>query len=263
MDTLTHRVYECAHTRAAVREAVPQWFWEEAARRAAGDRFWTLGACPNPSDLAPQPPTALDVHVEYKDEGYRGRDGAELIAIGDRAYVDGSCTTPTVKGLARASCAVVQTDEAGRPIKVLQAAVPRHLPQTAQSAEYLGIAIAINAIRRATVVVGDCLNVVRAMNGEGRTPFAATRMYAGLLLSTRADPERRRMAGVIQWTRAHRQIVGDETPEVLRDIKGNEEADVAAKDALHIPPPSGTTPGPSWSTTTGEYHMLSRRSSRL
>ncbi len=239
-----------------------QWCWEEAARKAAGDRFWTLGACPNPADLAPQPPTTLDVLVEYKDEDYRERDGADLVAIGGRACVDGSCTTPTVKGLARASCAVVQTDEAGRPIKVLQAAVPRHLLQTAQSAEYLGIAIALNAIRRATVLVGDCLNVVRAMNGEGRSPLAPTRMYAGLLMSTRADPERRRLAGVIQWTSAQRQIVGDENPEVLRDIKGNEKADVAAKNALHAHPPSGPMLLPSWSITTNGYIMWLRLSSR-
>ncbi len=56
LDTLTHRVYDCIHTKAAVREAVPQWFWEEASRKAAGDRFWTLGGLPEPSRLgAPAP----------------------------------------------------------------------------------------------------------------------------------------------------------------------------------------------------------------
>ncbi len=238
-DTLAHRVYECTHTAAAVAAAVPSWFIEEAKRKAAGDRFWTTGACPSPVDLAPPPVGDLNVVVEYLDEGLRDRDGEDILAIRGRAYWDGSATTSVVKGLTRAACAVVQTDEDGRPTKVLQAAVPRHLPQTAQAAEFMGLGVVFKALRAQTSVVGDCLNVVRAANGLARNALAHNHMYAGLTLSTYEQPERRRWAGEICWTRAHRKPTGRESAEEPRDMRGNEAADAAAKEALQAHPALG------------------------
>ncbi len=239
-DTLTHRVYECTHTAAAVAAAVPSWFLDEAKRKAAGDSFWTTGACPSPVDLAPPPVNDLRVEVETLDEGTRASDGEDIMAIRGRAYWDGSATTSVVKGLTRAACAVVQTDEEGRPMKILQAAVPRHLPQTAQAAEFMGLGIVFKALRARTSVVGDCLNVVRAANGLARNALAQGHMYAGLTLSTYEQPERRRWAGEIAWTRAHRKPTGRESADELRDMKGNEAADAAAKDALLAHPALGT-----------------------
>ncbi len=238
LDTLTHRVYGCPCTASAVKAVVPPWFWEEAARTAQGNRFWTTGICPDPGDLAPQPPTSLDVKVKILDEAVREENG-ELIAIGGRAYFDGSCTAPAIRSMARASCAVVQTDENGRPVKALQAAVPRHLPQTAQAAEHLGLGITVHALRRSTAVVGDCLSVVKAANGACREVLAATRMYAGILLAANAVPERRRLAGTIQWTRAHRTATGEESESERRDIRGNAAADEEARDALGEHPQLG------------------------
>ncbi len=47
------------------------------------------------------------------------------------------------------------------------------------------------------------------------------------------------MAGTIRWTRAHRKVRGDESQEELRDIRGNEAADEAAKSARDLHPPIG------------------------
>ncbi len=92
----------------------------------SGNSFWTTGVCPSPVDLAPLPEPGLNVIVE----DLRGEDRApeeDLVAVGGWVYFDGSCTTPSVRGLARAACSTVQTDDAGVPMKILQAAVPRRL----------------------------------------------------------------------------------------------------------------------------------------
>ncbi len=232
LDTLTHRVYQCVHTSAAVKAAVPRWFWEEAVGAAPGNGFWTTGVCPHPADLAPPPCLDLNIVVDANAGALLGDDDADMVAVGGRIYVDGSCTTPAVRSLARAACAVVQTDEEGRPTKTLQIAVPRHLPQTAQAAEFLGLGIAIRALRRGAIIIGDCLNVVNAANGVGRNAMAPTRMYAGILMEMLADPDKRRMAGTILWTKAHRDARDDDPPEVRRDIAGNAAADKAAKEAI-------------------------------
>ncbi len=234
-DTMAHRVYGCACTAAAVGAVVPRWFMEEARRAASGDRFWTTGICPNPVDLAPLPAKDLQVVVEkLEDDDAMGGDGGQddLIAVRGRVYWDGSATTSTVRGLTRAACAIVQTDAAGKPTKVLQAAVPRHLPQTAQSAEFLGLGLVFQALRGPTAVIGDCINVVRAANGTARGALGHRQMYAGITLSTYGQPERRKWAGEILWTRAHRKLRGGEDEDELRDIRGNAAADEAAKGAL-------------------------------
>ncbi len=239
LDTLAHRVYECPCTAAAVQAAVPKWFWREAGRKASGCTFWTTGVCPNPADLAPLPDTALNVIVEKVGPAAHEGESGGLMAIRGRAYFDGSCTTPVIRRMARAACAIAQTDEEGSPLKILQAAVPRHLPQSAQAAEFLGYAITVRAVEGPTAVVGDCMNVVRAANGVGRNVLAPNRVYAGLVLSTYAQPDKKKMAGVVAWTKAHRTLSGSETPQELRDFRGNEAADSAAKAALDYHPRIG------------------------
>ncbi len=238
LDTLTHRVYECPCSEAAVRAVVPNWFWHEARRSAAGCRFWTTGVCPNPADLAPPPEAEMNVIVEKVGNYDDADEVGNIMAIRGRAYIDGSCTTPSVKRLARAACGIAQTNDRGEPQKLLHAAVPRHLPQTAQAAEHLGYALVVKAVEQETTVVGDCMNVVQAANA-GRGALAPSRVYAGLVLSTFSQPRKRRMVGTVEWTRAHRTLAGDEDPDTLRDIKGNDAADAAAKAALAYHPPIG------------------------
>ncbi len=239
-DTLTHRVYECPHSEEAVKAAVPDWFWTEARRTAAGSSFWTTGICPNPADLAPPPDVELTVTCERLGAGDGQAENDGLMDIKGWAYIDGSATTPAIRGMARAGCAIVNTDDQDTPLKILRAAVPRHLPQTAQAAEFLAYGLVVGALRGQTTITGDCLNVINAANGHARNVLAHTKTYAGILLSTIAIPERRRLAGHVRWTRAHQKAKGDEPPDVLRDIKGNDAADAAAKEAVGNHPSLGT-----------------------
>ncbi len=238
-DTLTHRVYECPESEATVRASVPAWFWQEAQRAASSSSFWTTGICPSPVDLAPMPDTKLTVTCERTSAGGDAEEGESLLDMEGHLYIDGSCTTPMVRELARAGCSIVRTNAEGTPTKILRAAVPRHLPQTAQAGEYLAYGIVMKALSGAATITGDCRNVVDAANGTVRNALAHTKMYAGILLSAFADPRKRQWAGQIKWTRAHCKATGEEPRDVLRDIKGNEAADAAAKEAVGDHPPLG------------------------
>ncbi len=235
-DTVDHRTYSCPATRAAVRAAVPAWFWREAQRTSARGKFWTTACFPHPADVAPLPRS--DMHCQVERLGDHG-SGDGLMDIGDHVYVDGSSTAHVIKDLARAGCAVVQTTADGTPTKILQVPVPLHLPQTSQASEHLGMGIVFVSLKRAARVVGDCLNVVRAVTGAARRALDPRSMYAGLTLTTRADPERRRLATAVEWTKAHRKPTGNEPPDVARDIKGNDAADEAARQAVKLHPPLG------------------------
>ncbi len=175
---------------------------------------------------------------ELTSGGALQADG-DLTGISGRAYVDGSCTAPLVRGMARASCAIVQTDGEGTPSKILRVPVPRHLPQTAQAAEFLGLGLAVDKLVGDTIITGDCLNVVRAANGAGRDPLGHNKVYAGIVMAMFAQPDKKRWAGTVQWTKAHRVVTGREPPDVLRDIKGNAAADAAAKSAVALHPALG------------------------
>ncbi len=66
------------------------------------------------------------------------------------------------------------------------------------------MAVAIALVKRAAVVVGDCLNVVRDATSASRRLLAANRMYGGLVLAFSRNPDQRRLVSEIRWTKAHR-----------------------------------------------------------
>ncbi len=235
-DTVRHRVYRCPCTEAAVRAAVPQWFWAEAQRTDAAGTFWLNACFPHPADVAPPPRSDLLCEVEWRRP--RG-EGEQLTDVGGHLYVDGSSSAHAIRDMSRAGCAVVETAADGTPTKVLRIPVPGHLPQTSQCSEYLGMAMVFASIQRAAQVFGDCLNVVRAINGVARRALDARSKYAGIVLTTHADPGRRRLAQSVTWTKAHRAARDDDPPEVARDIRGNAAADAAAKEAAQLHPSAG------------------------
>jgi ribonuclease HI len=235
-DTVHHRTYDCVHTETIVRAAVPRWFWQEAQRAAAGDPFWTTGVFPHPADLAPPPRQDLYCEVEQHQPGPDGSfDPPACTAVKGKAYIDGSCEPSPIRGLARASCALVTCTASGQPIKTLQCPVPRHLPQTSQSAEYLIAAVAFECLRGTTEVIGDCLNVVKAYAAGVHKALAPTRKYAGLVAASFKDPDKRRL-GTLRWTKAHRAASGQETADEAADIRGNAAADAAAGQAMALHP---------------------------
>ncbi len=84
-----------------------------------------------------------------------------------------------IRGLARASCALVACDGDGRPTKTLQLPVPRHLPQTSQAAEHFIAAVAYECLRGSAELIGDCLGVVKAFTSDIRRALAPTRKTRG------------------------------------------------------------------------------------
>ncbi len=237
-DTIDHRVYECPHTRDAVEAAVPAWFWREAQRDRSRSPFWTTAIMPHPADLAPAPRGGMYCEVErHHEEDAQGREQGDLMRVFGRTYVDGSCKPSPIRGLARASCSLVVYGDGSAPVKTISMPVPPHLPQTAQAGENLGMALGYLHASGPTDLVGDCLGVVRAFSSAALKILAPSRKYAGLALA--AFRPRPKGEVTARWTKAHRTLNGQETEEELRDFRGNDAADKAAKEAIQLHPQRG------------------------
>ncbi len=259
-DTPNHRVYGCSKTEDAVRKAVPRWFWLESQRAAVLGPFWTTAIVPHPADVAPPPHDLLhmqvdvDRHLEEEDDDARKaardngcggpdgedpRDPHQRAQMGGWCYFDGSCRPSPYRDMSRAGCSAIEVNAAGAMIRSLEAVVPRHLPQTAQSAEFLGMTLGFEYVRRTARFIGDCLGTVRAMAARPGRAIAAGARYAGLVLDTHRVPERRKLVEEIRWTRAHRAMTGGEGPDERRDIVANAKADELAKSAVGLHPSFG------------------------
>ncbi len=134
---------------------------------------------------------------------------------------------------------MVMVDARGAVLRRGLVAVPDHLPQTSHTAEGLALVVSIRSLTHEARVSGDCKSVVEAANAPCARLLAARRKLGGLLADTLRDPARRRLAGGIKWVKAHRQLHGGEDPETERDIRGNNAADEAAKEARVLHPPPG------------------------
>ncbi len=239
-DTVHHRVYRCSATCQTVKAKVPRWFWEEAQRSDPRDRFWVTAIFPHPEDLAARP--AADVLLQFS-RGAVGDEAAEAegpagTTVEGEIYIDGSCTTSTISGLARAGCAIVQM-QGLRVVKKALAAVPDYMPQTAQAAEHLGMALAYRYVEGPSNLIGDCLGVVKALNATMASMLAKGRRYAGLMADTLRDPGRRRLVQSVRWVKAHRTHVEGMSEQEAMDVAGNNAADAAAKEAVKLHPRPG------------------------
>jgi ribonuclease HI len=154
-------------------------------------------------------------------------------------YFDGSCKPSPIRDLARAACAIIEVNRSGVPVRTIEATVPWDLPQTAQCAEHLAMAMGYHHVARQAAFVGDCLNVVRAMDGKSRKALAPTSRYAGLVLATHSHPEKRRLVTEVRWTKAHRTATGHEDAQESLDIRANALADNLAKSAVELHAPLG------------------------
>ncbi len=176
--------------------------------------------------------------VERHDGGEaQGGDQGDLMRVFGRTYIDGSCKPSAIRGLARASCSLVVYGDGLVPVKTISMPVPPHLPQTAQAGENLGMALGYLHASGPTNLVGDCLGVVRAFASAALRILAPSRKYAGLALA--AFRPRPKGEVTARWTKAHRTLNGQETEEELRDFRGNDAADRAAKEAVQLHPQRG------------------------
>ncbi len=245
-DTERHRIYGCCKSAETVAAAVPAWFIEEARKADPADPFWVTGVFPHPADLAPLPASGVTIVWDDGPEDVqeqRRRDGAPEpptgAAFGGNVYFDGSSAPHVIRDLSRAAAAVVMVDDNGGVMRRGLAAVPNHLPQTSQAAEGLGLAVSIRSLEKKATVHGDCLAVVNAANAPGASLVAGRRKHGGLLMDILRDPDRRRLAGDIKWVKAHRRARDDDGADTLRDIRGNDAADLAANEARDLHPDIG------------------------
>ncbi len=167
------------------------------------------------------------------------RNAHQKAQLGGLVFFDGSCAPSHIRDLARAACAITEVDQEGNMRRSLEVAVPWELPQTAQCAEHLAMAMGFEYVARESEFVGDCLNVTKVMDGSSRKALAATSKYAGLVLATHKRPEQRRLVHTVRWTKAHRTHAAGDSREVARDITANAHADVLAKSALKMHPALG------------------------
>ncbi len=156
------------------------------------------------------------------------------IQLGGRLYVDGSCTQQVFAELRRAAAGLVVR----RPNCAVEARyllpVWSPIPQSSQSAEYIAVVAPMRNISSATVMVSDCLNVVKDFGREAAAMVSGKRRYAGLMRHAWAVEDRRHIE--VCKTKAHR-AVGSLQPGLDReDAIGNAAADRAAKEAVNLHP---------------------------
>ena len=83
----------------------------------------------------------------------------------EAVYCDGSCKPSLIKGMARAAAAIVEVDKDGKVLEKISGAVPVNLPQTAQAAEQVALALTVRYTKeREAIVSGDCVGVVNMAN---------------------------------------------------------------------------------------------------
>ena len=130
-------------------------------------------------DLAQGPPNSLD--AQFFKDGVEVTDPSEWGMHGS-IYYDGSCKLVAGnRSLSRAAWAAVEVDEHGVEQARLCGAVPRAMPQTAQSAEYMARCAAVETLDGPSTLTGDCLNVVRDANLPIKHAFNKKRMHAAHL----------------------------------------------------------------------------------
>ncbi len=237
-DTVHHRVYKCQHSRDAVLRVVPRWLYEEGGKALPSSRFWTTGLFPHPVDNWPLPAEGFNgivVGATDEEEGLPGWDDP-VTGFGHHLYSDGSGAHGVVRGLSRAGCAVSQVDDSGARIRAIYLPVPRHLPQTSQAGEFVGVAVARRKAARKAEVGCDCANVVRTDNAPLRAALAPTKVYSGIALDRLGRGDDVARCTTVRWVKAHRAEKEDDTWATKRDIRGNASADALAKEAVQLHP---------------------------
>ncbi len=114
--------------------------------------------------------------------------------------------------------------------------LPRHFRQTPQAAEHVSYATTVRMLKRKSVIKPDCMAVVRAAEEPLSRALAAKRKYAGITMDARTLPGQTRLVEKVEWVKAHRSLTAEMSPEMRRDIIGNNEADEAAKEGMRRHP---------------------------
>ncbi len=188
--------------------------------------------------LCPPPVKDFCVEVEYITDAARmenhqsAAEGGQGRLLGGQVYTDGSCTTEVIRELRRAGCSGVEVNADGQPQARISTPIPRHFRQTAQVAEHVGFATTVALLRRKSTLHADCMGVVKAAREPLRQAIRHSKIHAGTILTARTDVDHFNLLDDVKWVKAHRTEHADMNDEDRRHVRGNADADEAAKDAV-------------------------------
>ncbi len=173
------------------------------------------------------PAAGFEAVIVGSNSGDSGADDRDDPAngFGGDLFTDGSCAQNPIRGLARAGCAAIEADEAGERKRGIYMPIPRHLPQTSQSGEHVGVAVARRKAVRPAHVRSDCDNVVRAANALVAKALAPARAYAGIVLDRFTRLDEASKATQVSWVKAHRAKSDQHDSETKREVRANAAAD--------------------------------------
>ena len=157
-------------------------------------------------------------------------------------FADGHCSRTGVRGLDRASWAVVEVNESAEVTACFFGAVSRAYPQTPQAAEYFAAVYAARAAAGPALLHDDCQNVVNDFGRPREQWLDEKRAYAGLMrIASEHDPYGELEVSKVKAHVDFRALVGRE----LFLAKGNDEADQFAGTAEKIHPNGDEAAGAS------------------
>ena len=173
-DTLHHRIWRCQDEEVKV---VRNKFADNKLQRMAkddgpSDSWYNYGIMEHIEQKLMGVPEDMAEYTTFHRRDHRG----QLQNVEDRAqwrmygsiFTDGSFTRRFNPELNRAAWAAVQVDETGATQAVVQGVVPRTLPQTPQSAEYMAATAAIDLLDENATLHIDCKGVVDTIQAAKR-----------------------------------------------------------------------------------------------
>ena len=109
--------------------------------------MYNFGILPSPCDVWPLPAEKEGAQFfrYFWPEGVDEEDVLSEKLYGNR-FADGRCSQTGINGINRASWSVIEPNDQGGTSAVLYGAVPRALPQSSQSAEYLAAVGAVDYV---------------------------------------------------------------------------------------------------------------------
>ncbi len=201
---------------------------------------------PHPEEVWPRPQehfdaTWADGDATHDDEEEDAGGGEKQ---GPRKYGGGSTRTGRPPDATSAAwlgrrAPSYRSKEMGEVVRSITMALPRHLPQTSQASEHVGVALARQVIEKVSTISSDCLNVVKAVNAPAHQALGAGKVYAGIILDAWSNPQNLKRVQEVRWVKAHRTEDGQEDDDTMRDIKGNRAADKLAGEAVKEHPQPG------------------------
>ena len=214
-------------------ELAPRWLQDLARLKWPTSELFNRGLVAHVADHGEQPVTEGGVRFQHVS----GNPGEEIKMEGD-LYGNGSCENHLIPDLARAGWCVVCWGVNGDALAKITGPAWAPLPQTAQAAEHVAIAVAHQIASGPSTYFGDSANAIKAFSLPEWDQYSSKRMYAVIL---RDKLKHNQYSANLQGHVKVKARVRPESVEGLmsRHALANGEADVGAPEALNAHPVSG------------------------